>query len=342
MGGSTQIPLVDSFGRVIDDLRISVTDRCNFRCTYCMPEEGLEWLNRDDVMSFEEIVHLARVFVERFGVSSIRLTGGEPTVRAQLPLLVQRLAALGNDRGPVDLAMTTNAATFAASATAYRAAGLRRVNISLDTLDREKFERMTRRDELDRVLAGIEAAKDAGFDPVKINAVVERGVNDDEIVDLARFGRDAGVEVRFIEFMPLDADAQWGIKAVVGQDEIVNTINKVFPVQQIPARGAAPADRFRYLDRDPAEAGARVGVIPTVTRPFCGDCDRVRLTADGRFRTCLFATDDHDLLAALRAGESDDQIVARIERAVTAKWAGHQINQVNFIRPSKSMSQIGG
>lgn len=342
MGQPAHTPLVDSFGRVIEDLRISVTDRCNFRCTYCMPEEGLEWLDRADVMSFEEIEALARLFVERFGVRGIRLTGGEPTVRAQLPRLVERLAALGNDHGPVDLAMTTNAATFASSATTYRAAGLRRVNISLDTLDRDKFEQMTRRDELDRVLAGIEAAKVAGFDPVKINAVVERGVNDDEIVDLARFGRDAGVEMRFIEFMPLDADGQWGNKAVVGQDEIVATIDEVFPVEQMPARGAAPADRFRYLDRDPADPGGRVGVIPTVTKPFCGDCDRVRLTADGRFRTCLFATDDHDLLAALRSGETDDQIAARIERAVAAKWAGHQINQVNFIRPSKSMSQIGG
>jgi len=342
MGKSAHTPLVDSFGRIIEDLRISVTDRCNFRCTYCMPEEGLEWLDRADVMSFEEIEQLARLFVERFSVRGIRLTGGEPTVRAQLPRLVERLAGLVNDHGPVDLAMTTNAATFASSAATYREAGLRRVNISLDTLDREKFEQMTRRDELDRVLAGIEAAKAAGFDPVKINAVVERGVNDDEIVDLARFGRDAGVEMRFIEFMPLDADGQWGNKQVVGQDEIVATINEVFAVEQMPARGAAPADRFRYVDRSADDPGGRVGVIPTVTKPFCGDCDRVRLTADGRFRTCLFATDDHDLLTALRSGESDDQIAGRIERAVAAKWAGHQINQVNFIRPSKSMSQIGG
>ncbi|MEM1333697.1 MAG: GTP 3',8-cyclase MoaA, partial [Actinomycetota bacterium] len=224
-------PLVDSFGRVIEDLRISVTDRCNFRCTYCMPEEGLEWLDRADVMSFEEIERLARIFVEHFGVRGIRLTGGEPTVRAQLPVLVERLAALGNRHGPVDLAMTTNGATLRLLAPRLRSAGLRRVNISLDTLDREKFVRMTRRDSLDRVLDGIDAAQEAGFDPVKINAVVERGTNDDEIVALATFGRDHDVEMRFIEFMPLDADGHWMNDQVVGQDEIVERIHEVFPVE---------------------------------------------------------------------------------------------------------------
>jgi GTP 3',8-cyclase len=196
---------------------------------------------------------------------------------------------------------------------------------------------MTRRDELDNVLDGIVAAQAAGFDPVKINAVIERGVNDDEILDLARFGRERGLEIRFIEFMPLDADGHWGNDQVVGQDEIVETINAVFPIEQMPARGAAPADRFRYLD-----GGGTVGVIPTVTKPFCGDCDRVRLTAEGDFRTCLFATSEATLLDAMRAGQTDDQIAARIEAAVAKKWAGHRINQVNFIRPGKSMSQIGG
>lgn len=324
--------LVDPFGRVIRDLRISVTDRCNFRCTYCMPEEGMQWLPRSEVMSFEEIERLARIFVERYGVEGIRLTGGEPTVRAHLPLLVGKLAALG-----VDLAMTTNGATMGLVAHTLRDAGLRRVNISLDTLDREKFHRMTRRDELPRVLDGIDASLDAGFDPVKINAVVERGVNDDEIVALAAFGRERGVEVRFIEFMPLDATGHWMNDKVVGQDEIVAAIAAEYPLEQLPARGAAPADRFRYLD-----GGGTVGVIPTVTKPFCGDCDRVRLTAEGRFRTCLFATDEFDLLRAMRAGETDDQVAARIEAAVGTKWAGHRINQVNFVRPNRSMSQIGG
>ena len=329
--------LVDPFGRVIKDLRISITDRCNFRCTYCMPEEGMKWLPRADVMTFEEIERLARVFVERYGVESIRLTGGEPTVRAHLPVLVAKLAALRTPDGPVDLAMTTNGATMRLVAGALREAGLRRVNISLDTLDRAKFAEMTRRDELVNVLDGIVAAQEVGFDPVKINAVIERGVNDDEIVDLATFGREQGLEVRFIEFMPLDADGHWVNDQVVGQDEIVAAIDAVYPVEQLPARGAAPADRFRYLD-----GGGTVGVIPTVTKPFCGDCDRVRLTAEGDFRTCLFATTEVTLLDVLRSGGSDDDVAALIEAAVATKWAGHRINQVNFVRPGKSMSQIGG
>ncbi len=336
-GAPTHDDLVDPFGRIIKDLRISVTDRCNFRCTYCMPEEGMKWLPRSEVLTFEEIERLARVFVEHYGVEGIRLTGGEPTVRAHLPVLVSKLAAIKGPDGPIDVAMTTNGATLRLMAHSLRVAGLKRVNISLDTLDRAKFREMTRRDELERVLDGVEAAKEAGFEPVKVNAVVERGVNDDEIVDLARYGRDHHVEVRFIEFMPLDADGQWGNDKVVGQDEIVERINDVFPVEQLPARGAAPADRFRYVDG----AGV-VGVIPTVTKPFCGDCDRVRLTAEGQFRTCLFATREFDLMAAMRAGESDDQIARRIEAAVGTKWAGHRINKVNFVRPSKSMSQIGG
>ena len=324
--------LVDPFGRTIRDLRISVTDRCNFRCTYCMPEEGMQWLPRSEVLTFEEIERLARIFVQRFDVDGIRLTGGEPTVRAHLPVLVRKLAALG-----VDLALTTNGATFANLAHELRDAGLRRVNISLDTLDREKFERMTRRDELERVLAGIDAARAAGFASVKINAVVERGANDDEILDLAEFGRAKGVEVRFIEFMPLDAEGHWVNDKVVSQDEIVARIAAVHPLESVPARGAAPADRWRYLD-----GRGTVGVIPSVTKPFCGDCDRVRLTADGQFRTCLFATTEFDLRTLLRDGSSDDVVAAEIERAVGTKWAGHQINQVNFIRPKRTMSQIGG
>ncbi len=324
--------LVDPFGRTIRDLRISVTDRCNFRCTYCMPEEGMQWLPRSEVLTFEEIERLARIFVQRFDVDGIRLTGGEPTVRAHLPVLVRKLAALG-----VDLALTTNGATFANLAHELRDAGLRRVNISLDTLDREKFERMTRRDELPRVLDGIEAAKEAGFHPVKVNAVVERGVNDDEVVDLARFGRERGVEVRFIEFMPLDATGHWMNDKVVGQDEIVAAIHEVFPLEEVPARGAAPANTWRYLD-----GGGTVGVIPSVTKPFCGDCDRVRLTADGQFRTCLFATTEFDFRGLMRNGATDDELAAEIQRAVGTKWAGHQINQVTFVKPRRTMSQIGG
>ena len=337
--------LVDPFGRTIRDLRISVTDRCNFRCTYCMPEEGMQWVPRSEVLTFEEFERLGRIFVERFEVDGLRLTGGEPTVRAHLPVLVAKLAGLrvpATSSSPLagrkpDLAITTNGATFRLLAHELREAGLDRVNISLDTLQRDKFERMTRRDELVRVLDGIEAAKEAGFSPVKVNAVIERGVNDDEILDLARFGRDHDVEVRFIEFMPLDATGHWMHDKVVSQDEIVATIAAEFPLEQVPARGAAPADRWRYLD-----GRGLVGVIPTVTKPFCGDCDRVRLTADGQFRTCLFATSEFDLRALMRSGASDDDLAAEIERAVGTKWAGHQINQVTFVRPRRSMSQIGG
>jgi cyclic pyranopterin phosphate synthase len=337
--------LVDPFGRTIRDLRISVTDRCNFRCTYCMPAEGMVWLPRSEVLTFEEIERLARIFVERFEVDGLRLTGGEPTVRAHLAVLVGKLARLrvpSTSASPLagqapDLALTTNGATFRLLADALREAGLARVNISLDTLRRDRFLQMTRRDELASVLDGIQAAKQAGYAPVKVNAVVERGVNDDEIVDLARFGRDEGVEVRFIEFMPLDATGHWMNDKVVSQDEIVAAIAEVFPLEPVPARGAAPADRWRYLD-----GAGIVGVVPSVTRPFCGDCDRVRLTADGQFRTCLFATTEFDLLRMMRAGASDDDIAAEIERAVGTKWAGHQINQVTFVRPNRSMSQIGG
>jgi cyclic pyranopterin phosphate synthase len=331
------VDLVDPFGRIVRDLRISVTDRCNFRCTYCMPEEGMQWLPREEVLTFEEIERITRLMVERYGVDSVRLTGGEPTVRAHLPVLVGMLAALGTRRHPVDLALTTNGATLRLIAGELRSAGLDRINISLDTLDRERFIEMTRRDELHRVLDGIDAATEAGFDPVKLNTVMQRGINDDEIVALATFGRERGVEVRFIEFMPLDASGGWTNQSVVGQDEIVAAIAAVYPLEQLPARGAAPADRWRYLD-----GKGTVGVIPSVTKPFCGDCDRVRLTADGQFRTCLFATDEFDLRRAMRTGETDDQLAARIERAVGTKWAGHHINQVDFVRPSRSMSQIGG
>ena len=337
VGAADVVDLVDPFGRVIRDLRVSVTDRCNFRCTYCMSEEGMTWLPRSEVLTFEEIERIARLMVGRYGVDSIRLTGGEPTVRANVVGLVERLAALRHDGRPVDLAMTTNGATLRLLAGSLRSAGLDRLNISLDSLDRQRFFEMTRRDELHRVLDGIEAAKEVGFGPVKINTVVQRDVNDDEILDLATFGREQGVEVRFIEFMPLDASGGWTDGSVVGQDEIVARIDAVYPLEQVPARGAAPADRWRYLD-----GGGTVGVIPSVTKPFCGDCDRVRLTADGQFRTCLFATDEFDLRRAMRAGESDDELAARIERAVGTKWAGHRINQVNFVRPSRSMSQIGG
>jgi cyclic pyranopterin phosphate synthase len=330
--------LVDPFGRTVRDLRISITDRCNFRCTYCMPEEGMRWLPRDELLTFEEIERLAGVFVTRFDVDGIRLTGGEPTVRAHLPVLVDKLSRLRRPGGGrPDLSITTNGATFGLLAHELRHAGLDRVNISLDSLQRERFQQMTRRDDLHRVLDGIAAAQEAGFEPVKINVVLQRGVNEDEIVDFATFGRQRDVHVRFIEFMPLDASGGWHATDVVGQDEIVAAIAAVYPLEPVAGRGAAPADRWRYVD-----GRGDVGVIPSVTKPFCGDCDRVRLTAEGQFRTCLFETREFDLRAILRSGGTDDDLAAEIERAVGTKWAGHAIGRVNFIRPNRSMSQIGG
>lgn len=327
--------LVDSFGRTVRDLRISITDRCNFRCTYCMPAEGMNWLPREELLTFEEIERVARVCTSRLGFNGIRLTGGEPTVRAHLPILVQRLAALR-----VDLAMTTNGVTLPLLVDELKAAGLNRINISCDSLNRDRFYQMTRRDDLPRVLEGIKAAQRAGFSPIKINVVLIRGVNDSEIVDFARFGRDNNVGVRFIEFMPLDADDTWTNDQVVPSSEVIATINEVFALER-RNHGVEPAAQWAYVD-----GLGDVGVIASVTEPFCGDCDRVRITAEGKFCTCLFATDEFDLRAILRGSlptdQIDDALEAEVRRAVGLKWAGHSINQVNFIRPARSMSQIGG
>jgi len=330
-------PLVDGYGRVHRDLRISVTDRCNFRCTYCMPAEGMQWLPRDELLTFEEITRVARVCVEVLGIDAIRLTGGEPTVRAHLAVLVRQLAGLREGGRPLDLAMTTNGVTLRTLAGDLRTAGLDRVNVSLDTLRPDRFRELTRRDQLDSVLDGIDAAAAAGFAPVKVNTVVMRGVNDDELVDLAAFGRDRGVTVRFIEWMPLDADQRWEGDAVVGQDEIVAAIGAVFPLDPVAARGSAPAERFVYRDGQ-----GEIGVIPSVTHAFCGSCDRIRLTADGQLRSCLFAVDEVDLRALLRSGADDAELAAAVRGCVADKWAGHMIGQVTFIRPRRSMSQIGG
>ena len=310
-----------------------------------MPAEGMKWLDRSEVLTYEELHRVAGICVNYFDVDGIRLTGGEPTMRAHVAVLISKLATLkvpnsaNSPRAgkPIDLAMTTNGATLRLIASELHSAGLQRINISLDTLNKRRFFEMTRRDELEHVIAGIDAAIDVGFSPVKINAVVQRDVNDDEIVDLAAFGRDRGVEMRFIEFMPLDAQGSWENSQVVGQDEIVAAIGAVFPIEQMSARGAAPANRWRYLD-----GKGTVGVIPSVTKPFCGDCDRVRLTADGQFRTCLFSTTEFDLRNLLRNGASDDDVAAEIKRAVGMKWAGHNIGSVSFVRPRRSTSQIGG
>ncbi len=328
--------LVDGFGRVHRDLRISVTDRCDFRCTYCMPEDGLPWVPRDQVLTYEEIGRIAGVLVERFGITSIRLTGGEPTVRAHLADLVALLAPLGTD-----LSMTTNGASLERQARDLRAAGLRRINVSLDSLRADRFAELTRRDSLDKVLRGIDAAVDAGFDPVKVNVVLIAGVNDDEIVDFARFGRERGVAVRFIEFMPLDADGQWDGTEVVGRDQVLGALAPVVPTVPV-SRGHEPAERHRFLDRPVGAPGSEIGIIPSVTTPFCSTCDRIRLTAEGQLRNCLFSVEETDLRAVLRDGGSDDDLVDAIRRCVAAKRAGHGIGTPTFIRPGRSMSQIGG
>ena len=332
------VPLIDSFDRRVKDLRISITDRCNFRCAYCMPEEGMDWLPRTELLTYEEMARVARVCVERFGFEAIRLTGGEPLVRAHITRLIALLAPLG-----VDIALTTNGVKLPEAAHDLAGAGLRRVNVSLDTLDRATFLALTKRDELERVLAGIDAAVHAGLDPVKVNAVVMRGINDAEVVDLARFGREKGVGVRFIEFMPLDAQGQWSRDKVVPAAEILERIDAVFPLEAAGTDGPEPASRFVYQD-----GIGDVGVIASVSEPFCADCDRVRITAEGQFRTCLFALEEFDLRAELRADggleatDLDDRLAAVITGAVATKWAGHHIGAVDFVRPGRSMSQIGG
>jgi len=336
--GAPAPALVDSFGRVHRDLRISVTDRCNFRCTYCMPAEGMPWLPREDLLTYEELTRVAALMVGRYGFDGVRITGGEPTVRSHLPVLIEKLAGLTTTAGePLDVALTTNGATLGLIAHDLAAAGLRRINISCDSLRPERFQELTKRDRLAEVLDGIDAAVAAGLAPVKLNVVVMRGVNDDEIVDFATFGRERGVSVRFIEFMPLDAQGAWTNDQVMTQAEILGAIAATYPLEPVGARGSAPAEQFRYLD-----GHGEVGVIASVTHSFCDSCDRLRLTAEGQLRNCLFSDDEFDLREPLRRGASDDDLAAIVERAVAAKWAGHSINQVTFIKPRRGMSQIGG
>ncbi|MDQ6910570.1 MAG: GTP 3',8-cyclase MoaA, partial [Actinomycetota bacterium] len=320
------------FGRQVRDLRVSVTDRCNLRCRYCMTAEGMTWLPRAELLTFTEIERVARVCVERFGFDGIRLTGGEPTVRAGLPTLVQKLSGLG-----VDLALTTNGATFRLLAGELRRAGLRRVNISCDSLRADRYASVTRRDVLPQVIDGVDAAVAAGLEPVKVNCVLIRGFNDDEVVEFATFGRERGVTVRFIEFMPLDASGDWAPDKVVPGDEVVAAIDAVYPLAPVDGSGAEPASRYRYVD-----GAGEIGVIASVTHKFCGSCDRVRLTAEGMFRSCLFAVREADLRSVLRGGGSDDDLAAAIIAEVGNKWSGHRIGQVDFVRPARTMSQIGG
>jgi len=296
-----------------------------------MPEEGLDWLKREELLTFEEITRLTKILVENYGIHSVRLTGGEPTLRANLSDLISMLSEL-----PIEIALTTNGITLEKNAHLLRSAGLNRVNISIDSLQAEKFKEITHRDEMRKVIAGIEASLEAGFSHVKINVVAMRGVNDDEILDFAKFGRDRSVIVRFIEFMPLDADENWSTSSVISQEEIFSTINSVYPLE-IVERSNAPASRFRYIDGQ-----GEIGIVASVTQKFCGSCDRIRITADGQFRNCLFSNEEFDLKEALRSGSSASEICELLELAVLAKREGHGIGNVDFIRPVRSMSQIGG
>jgi len=327
--------LVDSFGRVATDLRVSVTDRCNLRCTYCMPAEGLPWLPGDQMLSDDELVRLIRVAVEQLGVREIRFTGGEPLLRPGLAGILRATTAL-TPRPRTSL--TTNGIRLDTLAAPLVAAGLDRVNVSVDTLDEERFLRLTRRDRLDDVLTGLRAATDAGLAPVKLNTVLMRGVNDDEAVPLLEFALEHGYELRFIEQMPLDAQHGWDRATMVTAEEILASLSTRFTLTADPSiRGGAPAETW-LVDGGPA----RVGVIASVTRPFCGACDRTRLTADGQIRNCLFARTESDLRGPLRGGATDAELADRWRLAMWGKHPGHGINDPSFLQPDRPMSAIGG
>jgi cyclic pyranopterin phosphate synthase len=335
--------LADRFGRVVTDLRISLTDRCSLRCTYCMPAEGLQWLAKDSRLCDDEFERLAGLFL-RLGVRSIRLTGGEPLVHPTLTGLLGRLSAL---RPRPELSLTTNGVTLDRHARALAASGLDRINVSVDTLDRARFAELTRRDRLPDVLAGVAAAATAGLAPVKINAVLVRGSNLDEAPDLLAWSLGHGYRLRFIEHMPLDADHTWSRDEMVTADEITALLLAAgYQLAPRSGRTSAPAEEFDVLDgpdRDGwAEPVGRLGIIASVTRPFCRDCDRLRLTADGQLRTCLFARDETDLRGPLRDGASDAELAGVIARAVAGKQAGHGIDSATFVQPARSMSAIGG
>jgi cyclic pyranopterin phosphate synthase len=325
--------LVDTFGRRHNNLRISVTDRCNLRCTYCMPEE-VTFLDRTELLTFEEIARFVRI-AATLGVDKVRLTGGEPLLRRDLPRLVAQIAAIP---GIVDIGLTTNGLLLAPQARALADAGLRRINVSLDTLDRGRFRLLSRRDGLEQVLAGLAAAESAGFDPIKLNAVILRDINDRDVGPLARFARDHGHEMRYIEYMPIGADA-WERKKVFTAAEILEVVeDEVGPL--LPATEtdpSSPATEYRYLD-----GGGRIGVIGSVSRPFCATCNRIRLTAEGKLRNCLFAKDEIDLRPLLRGNSSDETIAARIVGNVQDKGPGHEIDSAQFVKPARTMHAIGG
>jgi GTP 3',8-cyclase len=328
--------LTDSYGRVATDLRVSLTDRCNLRCAYCMPPEGLDWLPAPEVLTGDEIVRLIRIGVETLGIREVRFTGGEPLLRRDLGFIIAATAALSPRP---DISLTTNGIGLDRRAAALREAGVDRINVSLDTLRPEVFRKLTRRDRLADVLSGLAAAAAVGFTPVKVNTVLMRGQNDEEAPELLRYCAERGYELRFIEQMPLDAQHGWKRAEMVTADEIFGLLSASFELSEDTERprGAAPAETY-LVNGGPA----RVGVIASVTRPFCGACDRVRLTADGQIRNCLFARSESDLRAALRSGASDQEIAAQWCAAVASKLPGHGINDPSFLQPDRPMSAIGG
>ncbi len=327
-------PLVDTFGRTHSDLRISVTDRCNIRCFYCMPETGATFAKASDLLSFDEIERFVRVSTP-LGIRKVRLTGGEPLMRPKLPDLVAKLSAIDAIR---DLALTTNGVLLAETARVLHGAGLRRLNIHLDTLDRERFRQITRRDDLSRVMAGLEAAKKAGFDVIKMNAVAIKGLTEPDVVSLVRFGREQGIEVRFVEFMPLDAQELWSLDRVLTADEMIAMVEREFgPLTAVPdADPRAPATEYRLAD------GYRIGFIASVSKPFCMNCNRLRLTSDGKMRYCLFANEETDVRPLLRSAETAKELETAIRSTVWRKWIGHEINRANFVAPQRPMYAIGG
>ena len=325
-------PLIDGHGRRIEDLRVSVTDRCNFRCQYCMPADGLPWLERAEILRFEEIERVVRVLAA-MGVSAVRLTGGEPLVRRELPRLVSMLAPLVED-----LSLTTNGFLLERDADALASAGLRRLNVSVDTLQRDRFFQLTRRDALPQVLRGLEAvARRPELRPVKVNAVAMRGFSEEEALPFADFARRTGFEVRFIEFMPLDADRAWSADSVLPGDELRALVDRVHPLEELPRPASSTARVFRFRD-----GRGSIGFVNPVSEPFCSDCNRLRLTADGKLRTCLFSMTETDLRAPLREGASDAELETIVRDAAWRKELKHHVGEPGFVQPPRTMSAIGG
>jgi cyclic pyranopterin phosphate synthase len=328
-------PLIDTYGRIHDNLRISVTDRCNIRCFYCMPETDVHFVERREILDFEEIERFVRIAVT-LGIRKLRVTGGEPLVRRDLPVLVRRLAAIP---GIQDLALTTNGVLLTKLAEPLYEAGLRRINVHLDTLDRQRFQQITRRDEIDKVMAGLALCKKLGYSKIKLNAVAVKNLVEPDIVPLARFARENGFEVRYIEFMPLDAQNLWDrSKVLLAADIIAALSREIAPLIPVPDPDPrAPASEYNFAD-----GIGRVGLIASVSRPFCLNCNRLRLTADGKLRYCLFAVEEDDVKTLLRSGASDEEIAALVRRNVAAKWEGHEINTSKFVAPPRPMYAIGG